>query len=169
MGQLRSAVRALASTGLAPGPLLDALDGYCRRHEVGQMATLAYAQLHLGTRCLRFACAGHPPPVLMRQGEAPVLLWEGRSLPLDAFSVQAPRAEAAQTLQVGSVILLYTDGLIERRGQPLSEGLDRLLAEVAAERDQAPAALAPAVVRTLHDQAHADDVCLLAARIGETR
>jgi phosphoserine phosphatase RsbU/P len=166
MGQLRSALRALASTGLRPGPLLDALDGYARRHDVGQMATVACAQLHLPTRCLRFACAGHPPPVLVRPGERPELLGGGRSLPLDAHAPRAPRDEAAEVLPPGALLLLYTDGLIERRGQPLSAGFDRLLAEVAAQGDRPPAALAPAVVRALRDPAHADDVCLLAARVG---
>jgi phosphoserine phosphatase RsbU/P len=165
MGQLRSALRALASTGLRPGPLLDALDGYTRRHGVGQMATLAYAELHLPTRCLRFACAGHPPPVLAAPGARPELLWEGRSLPLDAHATRGARAEAALTLPAGAAVLLYTDGLIERRRQSLSDGLDRLLAEVTAQDDQAPAALAPAVVHALHDPGHADDVCLLAMRI----
>ena len=64
MGQLRSAVRALASTGLTPGPLLDALDSYARRHEVGQMTTLAYAELDLDSGVLVLACAGHPPPAM---------------------------------------------------------------------------------------------------------
>ena len=70
MGQLRSAVRALASTGLPPGRLLDALDAYAERHEVGQMTTLIYAQLGLGSRRLRYACAGHPPPLILGPGRS---------------------------------------------------------------------------------------------------
>jgi PAS domain S-box-containing protein len=167
MGQLRSAVRALASTGLGPGPLLDALDEYSRRHDIGQMTTLVYAQLSLGSRRLRFACAGHPPPVIVRPGEEPCFVWEGRSRPLDTFMAGAkPRGEAERPLAPGSAVLLYTDGLVERRSRPLQEGMDLLLAEVAAHRDDAPATLTTTVVRALRDSEHADDVCLLAARLG---
>ena len=163
MGQLRSATRALASTGLSPGPLLEAVDRYAHRHQVGRMATLACAQLHVGTRRLTYACAGHPPPLLAGGDDPPRLLWEARSLPLDAYVESGPRAEAEELLPPDSLVLLYTDGLIERRGRTLTEGLDRLLAEVAGRRGRPPAELAPAIVRALHDPEHADDVCLLAA------
>ena len=62
-------------------------------------------------------------------------------------------------------MLLYTDGLIERRRESLTDGLDRLLREAAAHRDAGPAELAAAVVHALHDPEHIDDVCLLAARV----
>ena len=91
MGQLRSAIRALASTGLAPGPLLDALDGFVARHRVGRMTTVAYAQLDVATGGLRYACAGHPPPILLAPGVAPRLLWDGRSVPLDSVAIGGPR------------------------------------------------------------------------------
>ncbi|MEA2478111.1 MAG: phosphoserine phosphatase RsbU/P [Thermoleophilaceae bacterium] len=164
MGQLRSAVRALASTGLAPGPLLDALDAYARRHGVGRMATLIYAQLDLGTRTLRYACAGHPPPLIVSPGAEPYFAWEGRSLPLDAYtSALAPRADATASLSAGSAVVLYTDGVVERASRPLDAGMDLLLREVAARRDDA--ALGGPVVRALHDSEHPDDRCLLAARL----
>ncbi|HEV7808734.1 MAG TPA: SpoIIE family protein phosphatase [Solirubrobacteraceae bacterium] len=168
MGQLRSAVRALASTGLGPAALVTALDGYARRHRVGRMTTLVYAQLQLGTRRLRYAVAGHPPPLLVMPGEDPCFVWDGRSLPLDAHRVSAERArdEAVRVLAPGSAILLYTDGLVESRSRPLDEGMDCLLHEVAARRDDPIAGLVAAVVRALHDAEHIDDVCLLAARVG---
>jgi PAS domain S-box-containing protein len=167
MGQLRSATRALASTGLAPGPLLDALDAYAQRHDVGRMTTLIYAQLGLGTRRLRYACAGHPPPLIIAPGEDPCFPWEGRSTPLDVRRASdGPREEAAITLAPGATVMLYTDGLIERRTESLTEGMDRLLGVAAAHRDDRPAALVGAVVRALHDPAHVDDVCVLAARVG---
>jgi sigma-B regulation protein RsbU (phosphoserine phosphatase) len=166
MGQLRSAVRALASTGLPPGRLLDALDAYAARHEVGQMTTLIYAQLGLGSRRLRYACAGHPPPLVLSPGEEPSFAWDGRSTPLDVSD--EPRGEAAVTLAPGSTVLLYTDGLVERRMESLTDGMDRLLGVAAAHRDDTAAALVGAVVRTLHDPAHIDDVCVLAARVAAT-
>ena len=166
MGQLRSAVRALASTGLGPGRLLEALDAYSDRHGVGLMTTLICAQLGLGSRRLRYACAGHPPPLILGPGDEPSFAWEGRSTPLGVrIASEGPRAEAALTLEPGSTVLLYTDGLIERRSESLNDGLDRLLRQVAAHRDDATATLAATVVRELHDPAHVDDVCLLAARV----
>ena len=166
MGQLRSAVRALASTGLGPGALVEALDRYSRRHGVGRMTTLVYAQLHLASRRLCFIAAGHPPPVIVVPGEQPRLAWDGRSLPLDAHRASAqPRGEAAVVLAPGGAVVLYTDGLVESRARRLDDGMDRLLREVAKHRDDAPAELASSVVRALHDAEHTDDVCLLAARV----
>ncbi|MCA1690376.1 MAG: serine/threonine-protein phosphatase [Actinobacteria bacterium] len=132
MGQLRSAVRALASTGLGPAALLTALDRYAARHGVGWMTTLVYAELCLASRRLRYACAGHPPPVIVSPGREPEFAWEGRSMPLAAhLQAGRPRGEATCELAPGSTVLLYTDGLIERRDQPLDEGMTRLQAALA--------------------------------------
>ena len=164
MGQLRSAVRALASTGLGPARLLDALEAYVQRHDVGRMATLVYAELDLAERQLRYACAGHPPPVILAPGEEPGFVWEGRSLPLDALTVpEEPRGEASLSLAPGTTLLLYTDGLIERRSSNVDEGLKRLLSELSSRREES--GLAHAVVRALEDREHPDDVCLLLARL----
>ena len=166
MGQLRSAVRALASTGLGPGALVEALDRYSRRHGTGRMTTLIYAQLHLASRRLRYAVAGHPPPLVVVPGAEPCFAWEGRSLPLDAHRASArPRDEAVLVLAPGSAVVLYTDGLVESRARRLDDGLDRLLRAVATHRDDAAAELASSVVRALHDAEHTDDVCMLVARV----
>jgi sigma-B regulation protein RsbU (phosphoserine phosphatase) len=166
MGQLRSAVRALAATGLGPGPLLDALDAYAERHDVGRMTTLVCAQLELGSRTLRYACAGHPPPLVLRPADEPCFAWGGRSTPLDIYLAPAkPRSEAELTLPPSSTLLLYTDGLIERRSESLQDGMDRLVIEAASRRDEPAANLAVEVVRVLHDPENIDDVCLLVARV----
>ena len=67
MGQLRSAVRAVAGAGGAgPGPAAaQRLDRFVEQVEAAGMATLAYAELDLATGELRYACAGHPPPLLV--------------------------------------------------------------------------------------------------------
>jgi phosphoserine phosphatase RsbU/P len=166
MGQLRSAVRALAATGLGPGPLLDALDVYSRRHGIGQAATVVYGELDLVSHELRFACAGHPPPVLMRPGEEPCLVWDGRSPPLDVDPERPRRRpEAARRLIPGSSIMFSTDGLVERRSQPITQSLDELVAQVASHRDSSAASLAGAVVAALGEEEHADDTCLLVVRL----
>ena len=165
MGQLRSAVRALASTGLGPGRLLDGLETYARRHDVGRMATVVYAELDLAARRLRYACAGHPPPAILPPGEEPSFAWDGRSLPLDALAgPDEARSEATLQLEPGTALLLYTDGLIERRSSNVTQGLDRLLRELSSRRDEP--GLADTVVRALEDRDYPDDVCLLLARQG---
>ena len=166
MGQLRSAVRALASTGLRPGRLLEVLDRYARRHRVGQMATLVYAELSVGSGYLRYACAGHPPPLLLAPGEEPPsFAWEGRSTPLDPYLPFGERAEGDSHLRAGATVLLYTDGLIERRSHSADEGMDRLCAEAAAHREDPLAKLSATITRALVDEEHRDDICLLAARL----
>ena len=165
MGQLRSAVRALASTDLAPGSLLTALDRYSRRHGVGQMTTLAYAEIELDTRTLRYACAGHPPPAWIEPGRPARFAWDGRSLPLDAHMAVDARAEGVLELPPGSSVVLYSDGLVERHDRPLQSGLDTLLAAVEQLRGESPAAIAEALTRDLADRGRPDDVCVLVARV----
>jgi sigma-B regulation protein RsbU (phosphoserine phosphatase) len=165
MGQLRSAVRALASTGLSPGPLLDALDGYARRHEVGQMTTLAYAELDLDSGVLVLACAGHPPPAVTTRDGPATFLWDGRSTPLDAAFGPSQRPESTVTLAPGATVVLFTDGLFERVDRPLQEGLDLVLAELVEHRHEPAPALANAVTdAALAGRRTTDDVCLLALR-----
>jgi PAS domain S-box-containing protein len=163
MGQLRSAVRALASTGLTPGPLLDALDGYARRHQVGQMTTLAYAELDLESGVLVLACAGHPPPAMTAPDGSASFLWDGRSTPLDAAAEPTPRPEATVTLAPGATLVLFTDGLFERVDRPLQEGLDLVLAELTARDGKTAQELADAMTKAaLVGRRTTDDVCLLA-------
>ena len=167
MGQLRSAIRALAATGLPPGGLLDALDRYARRHAVGQMTTVTYVEADLPAGALRYACAGHPPPAVLEPGRPARLAWDGRSLPLDAHRAARPRAEGVAEVAAGSTVVLYTDGLIERNDRPLQSGLDSLLATMDAVRDHTPADLAQTLTRDLAGPAERpDDVCVLAARVG---
>jgi phosphoserine phosphatase RsbU/P len=165
MGQLRSAVRALASTGAGPAGVLTALDRYAARHAVGRMATLVYAELDPASGRLRYACAGHPPPLLLPPGGGAAYAWEGRSLPLDAWPT-GPRGEAEVRLAPGTGVLLYTDGLIERRSGTLDAGLARLLAEAEAHAAEPAQAAVRAVARSLAGDERPDDVCLLLARRG---
>jgi phosphoserine phosphatase RsbU/P len=165
MGQLRSAVRALAAAGGPPGKLLETLDRHVRRHDVGRMTTVAYAQVDLGTRELRYAAAGHPPPVLLEPGRSPRLLWGGRSVPLDAGLEAGPRPDDLVVVAPGSSLLLYTDGLIERRGSSLSAGFDGLLAALG-RLAAGSGGLAESVLQELSETgAEADDVCVLAAHL----
>jgi len=165
MGQLRSAVRAFASTGLGPAAVLTALDEFSRRHQIGQTTTLVYAQLGIETGALRFACAGHPPPIILEPVGDPAVAWEGRSLPINVDAGFGSRPEAGLSLQPGSTVVLYSDGLIEHRHRPQEDGIARLVDELAGRRRQPFKGLAESVVRTLREPADADDTCMLAAHL----
>jgi PAS domain S-box-containing protein len=167
MGQLRSALRALASTGFDPGALLEALSEFSRRHDVGQMATVAYAEVDVRLGTMRYACAGHPPPAVVDPDGPPKLVWEGRSPPLDAHMTWSDRAEGALELAPSALVVLYTDGLIERHDRPLQTGLDHLLEAVEARRAEAPEQLASGLAEDVAEAGvRADDVCVLAMRLG---
>ena len=168
MGQLRSATRAYASTGLRPGPLIESLDDFAKRHRVGAFATVVYVEVALAPLELRIASAGHPPPVLTESGGEPLLLWEGRSAPLMVQGRQARvREEAVRPLDTQSRLILYTDGLVERRAETIDEGLDRLLAEIRESDPSGPLSdLTRDLVRALEAGETDDDICVLAVSVG---
>jgi PAS domain S-box-containing protein len=165
MGQLRSAVRALASTGLRPADLLSSLDEYSRRHDVGRMTTLICAELDPQQRVLRFACAGHPPALIQPPAGEPRFAWGGRSLPLNPYGEPVVRAEADCQLEPGSRVWLYTDGLIERRHSTHDE-LEQLRTAVAEHGDLPLAEAARGVARSVDAPGQGDDSCLLVAALG---
>ena len=168
MGQLRSAIRAFASVSASPAEVLEGLDAFSRRHGVGQMATVVYADIDVTAGELRYACAGHPPPALVDGTGTARFLMDGRSLPLGAFLRPRPRSGATVALEPGSAVVLYTDGLIERRDQSLDTGLDRLLAALAGV--DLPVDVADAVMQSMMGrEPRADDVCVLAAVVGRQR
>jgi sigma-B regulation protein RsbU (phosphoserine phosphatase) len=166
MGQLRSALRALASTGLEPGALLEAMSEFSRRHAVGQMATVAYAEIDVRLGSMRYACAGHPPPAIADPAGAAWLASEGRSPPLDAHAFWSDRPDSDCRLRHGAMVVLYTDGLIERRDRPLQAGLDELLAMIDRLRDESPDTVASSLAYDLAGATPGDDVCVLALRFG---
>jgi len=167
MGQLRSATRALAGADLGgPAQLLERLDRFASGVPLALMATLAYAEIELDGGAVRYACAGHPPPLLLAPGAEPVVLWEGRSLPLGVATEAARPADGRVTLVPGGRLLLYTDGLVERHDEPLDRGLERLAAAVEALRSCAPQALVDELVETLRqDDTPRDDICALCVEL----
>jgi anti-sigma regulatory factor (Ser/Thr protein kinase) len=125
MGQLKSALRAYALEGHGPAATLDRLKAMVRSTTGGGMiGTLLVAVFDPQTATLRYASAGHPPALVRSAGGVVGYLPDGRTTPL-AVGVQ-PAREAETVLEDGSLLLLYTDGLIERRTEGLGAGLDRL-------------------------------------------
>jgi serine/threonine-protein kinase RsbW len=163
MGQLRGAVRALAPTG-SPSRVLDALDLFVEQVPQAAMATIAYAELDLESGALTYACAGHPPPLVLGP-DGGRLLWEGRSLPLGASFEGHQRTQATDRLDPGETIVLYTDGLVEDRARGISAGLDLLLDVAVQAGGSAPSSLVDTVVgRLVVEVDNEDDVCVLAVR-----
>jgi PAS domain S-box-containing protein len=166
MGQLRSAVRALAGAELDPAAVLRHLDTFVGQVDAAQFATLAYAEVDPDTGRVAFASAGHLPPVMLDPEGEPRLFMEGRSAPLGVPDAGSLRPQAQFALEPGAGFLLYTDGLVERRGEPIDAGLARMLAAVAASPSRSPARLVETLPEALLESgAGGDDVCLLSFRL----
>ncbi|MGX6605061.1 SpoIIE family protein phosphatase [Micromonosporaceae bacterium Da 78-11] len=166
MGQLRSAVRALASAEAGPARLLEGLDRFVERVESARMATIAYAEINLISGEMTYACAGHLPPLLHEPAGSPEFLLQGRSAPLGSRAGDTVRTEQRRRLRSGSRMLLYTDGLIERRTRPIDQGFEVLAREYSRRRDAPLKGLAAGLADTLVGRDNADDVCLLCLTLG---
>ncbi len=167
MGQLRSATRALAGTALGPARVLDLLHRFAETAPGAHMATISYAEIDLRSGRTRYACAGHPPPVLLQPGQAPTLLWDGRSPPLGTAGPPDSVAESHLRLAPGARLVLYTDGLVERRRGYIDAGFEELARALQAHRTTPIRELPGMLVEALHrgDEPD-DDVCLLCLDFG---
>ena len=157
MGQVRQAVRAYAFEGHTPAGLMDRLDLLVSDSGLA-MTTCLCGILDPATGILRFSNAGHPPPLLRRSDGSVERVEEGLSHPL-GVTMAHRHVEAEVTLAPGEALLLYTDGLVERRGEIIDEGIDRLAARLAAGSTDAEEAC-ERIVAELEDNL-ADDVALL--------
>jgi serine phosphatase RsbU (regulator of sigma subunit) len=175
MGQLRNMLRAIAwAVDDTPSHNVARLDQAMRDLDVRGMATLVYARIEqdadqraTGQRTLRWANAGHPPPlVVSAEGEARLLGSAGADLML-GVSPTTERTDHRAAIEAGSTLLLYTDGLVERRGEDLNVGLDRLAAAAAAHHGLRLEDFLDAVVADVLRDRLEDDVAVLAVRFHE--
>jgi serine phosphatase RsbU (regulator of sigma subunit) len=163
MGQLRSAVRALGMGSESPAELVGAVNRYLRDDDA-PYATLAVVTLEPSTAECRFALAGHPPPLVLDVAGRAFFPDGGRNPPLGADVDNRPDDEPLE-LEPGTMLLLYTDGLVESRTRPLDEGLERLqLAAEAAFRSQVPF-LDGLLARMMLVENRLDDVALLSVTV----
>jgi serine phosphatase RsbU (regulator of sigma subunit)/CHASE1-domain containing sensor protein/anti-sigma regulatory factor (Ser/Thr protein kinase) len=163
MGQLRVAWRALSQEAHGPASLLMLLDRFSRDLPGAEVTTVASAELECSTGTLRYASAGHLPPMVVDRFGRARFLEGGRSVPL-AVVDPAPREESVTTMEPGDTVVLYTDGLVERRDESLDEGLERLrqTAEHVAGRDADRDRLGDALAAELIDEGTSvDDVAIL--------
>ena len=164
MGQLRNSLRAFASEHQDPAEVVRRLSDMVEAHLDAPFATLAYLVLDLHDRRCRYVVAGHPPPLLVAPSGTARYLNDGRTLPLGVDG-DATLEVAETTLETGSTIVLYTDGLVERRDAPLDVGLE-LVRETAGSVAGGPDTLVDHVLRGVFEGTERyDDVAILAARL----
>jgi anti-sigma regulatory factor (Ser/Thr protein kinase)/putative methionine-R-sulfoxide reductase with GAF domain len=162
MGHLRSAMRAFATDVESPAELLGKLSRFAEQ-EHSRMATVTYATINLDTWVVDWARAGHPYPLLMRADGSTEFLDHAAGPPLGA-GAPADYDEQRVTLGPGETLLFYTDGLIERRGQNLSEG-EAALVEAAIAAPDEPELMCRAIIdRLTQGIAVPDDIAVLALR-----
>jgi serine phosphatase RsbU (regulator of sigma subunit) len=164
MGQLRNSLRGYAMEGHRPAAVLTRLNQLMMAFSPDLLASAIYGHLDTRTALFTWACAGHPPPIVVSplgcrllQPPAGVLLG----------AATAPHfATAHMTLGGQQILLLYTDGLVERRGAGLTEGIERLL-RVAAEApvEDVDAFCSEVVARMTSGENLPDDLCVLALRV----
>ena len=125
MGQLRSALRAHALEGGDPGEILQRLNRFLLTLAPEPMATVLLLVVEPATCTVRYASAGHCSPLMLRSNGSAAYLDGARGVPLGALD--APLYEDATiTVDPDEALILYTDGLVEQRGESYATGLDRL-------------------------------------------
>lgn len=160
MARLRGALAGLAITGASPDRLVGWLNVLVRHVAPEHTASVIAGYFDPGTRLLTWAQAGHPPPVLVRGGRAcPVEPPDGILLGAGQDSYQL----ATLQLQPGDMMLLYSDGLIERRDRSIDAGLATLVRAARGTGD--PEQLIAAALGALGSTDTDDDTCLLALSV----
>ena len=162
LGALRNAIRAYAMEGHGPAEITELVNRFVLWDDSrDHMATLVLAVLDAVSGELEWVNAGHPPPLVVG-GAATTAFLEGvRSVPLGVLAFPGYRAERT-AIEPGGAVVLYTDGLIERRGEHLETGM-AALADAAAGGPLLADALCDRLLATVSSAgAAADDVAILA-------
>ncbi|MEB4207508.1 SpoIIE family protein phosphatase [Mycobacterium sp. 94-17] len=165
MGQLRSSARALLINGAEPAVLLDQLDSAASLIPNAYCTTVFLAILDTDTGVLQYSNAGHMPAVLAgpRPGTT-TLLTDAASVPL-AVRRHEPRPQATQVLPPGSTLMLFTDGLVERKHESIDDGIDRAANVLAQDMTSPVDTVADRVLDELAPAAgYDDDVALVVYR-----
>ncbi|MFD6969214.1 PP2C family protein-serine/threonine phosphatase [Streptomyces sp. NPDC059949] len=166
MGQLRSALSAASHVAEGPAQALEVLGLYARSVTGAESTTAVSVFIDWNGRTLTYSSAGHPPPALCDRDGTVVFLDQATDPPLGARPEHAARPQARTAFTDGSVLVLYTDGLIERRREDIDTGLQRLADALARHRAAAPEALADALLADLIPPVGVtDDTALVVLRL----
>jgi GAF domain-containing protein len=159
MAQMRSAMRTLIAVDPRPDALMAALDQVFETLHVDQLVTTVYALADPATDRLEVVSAGHPEPLLVRADGTIEALSPHSTLLLGVGGGE--RAVLEVDLRPGDALLLYTDGLVERRGEDSDDGTARLEAALAAFRSDDLEDWLTRVVETTRDLTRDDDVAAM--------
>jgi len=164
MGQLRASTRALLLTGAEPAKVLEQLDSVAELIPDAFCTTVFVAIIDTDAGTLRYSSAGHLPPVLAAGSSPPELLTDAGSVPL-AVQRDEARPQAVRPLSPGSTLMLYTDGLVERRDEAIDDQIDRVAAVLTDTVDLPVESVADAVLSRLAPEGgYDDDVALVLYR-----
>jgi PAS domain S-box-containing protein len=165
MGQLRSASQAVLPRAPGPAEALADLDTFASRIPGAECTTVFCAILDPAAGTVTYSSAGHPPPILVTAEGEHQLLDQAGSLPLAMLPDGWRRSQATATLPTGATLMLYTDGLVERRGQPLDKGIDAAAVTMAEHARDHPDDVANHVMSAMTPAAgYEDDVAVLIYR-----
>jgi anti-anti-sigma factor len=164
MSQLRTALRAYAVEGLEPAEVVAKLHRLVRHLRVGLSTTLAYLDLDPFTLELRYVSAGHLPVLHVPAGGSPRFLTGARSTPLGAAPAQTAIPQERLVMQAGDSLLLYTDGLVERRDASIDSRLEELRATLEAASSDLATQLEQLTTTLTDGSVRTDDIALLALR-----
>ncbi|MGN9841261.1 PP2C family protein-serine/threonine phosphatase [Nonomuraea sp. H19] len=166
MGMLRSALSAAIRTFQEPAKALEALGLYARSVEGALATSIIQAVIDTRSHHITYSSAGHLPPVLAHCDGTCDLLDQATDPPLGARPTHTARPQAYLPYSPGDALVLYTDGLIERRGEDIDAGLRRLCDALACSACLGPEGLADALLARLGVSGGGrDDVALIVARL----
>ncbi|MET7294676.1 SpoIIE family protein phosphatase [Streptomyces griseoloalbus] len=166
MGQLRSALSAASRVADGPAQALNVVGRYAHVVDGAESATAVTTFIDFERRTITYSSAGHPPPVLLHHDGRLEFLDQATDPPLDARPDPTPRPEAMTTFASGATLVLYTDGLIERRREDIDTGLLRLAESLRRHRTEDPETLADIVLLELLPPGGAtDDTALVVVRL----
>ncbi|MCK0116008.1 SpoIIE family protein phosphatase [Isoptericola sp. S6320L] len=169
MGQLRSVIRSEAWSGRSPAEVVSGMDELVRGLGMADIATCVFALVDLpdehGSRRITYTRSGHPAPLLLRVDGTVEHLDGALTTPIGVSTIHEEVPQAEAVLHPGDVLVLFTDGLVERRDRPLRAQLENL-ATCAGEIEQGmdAAGIRDAIVEVCADGTREDDTCLLVVR-----
>ncbi|MGW1544444.1 PP2C family protein-serine/threonine phosphatase [Streptomyces sp. NPDC002309] len=168
MGQLRSALSTAIHATCQPARALKALAHYAATVESALATTAVQTLIDETTHTITYSRAGHPPPLLLDADTRTVhVLDQVADPPLGVWEPEAVRTQVTLAYQPGATMVLYTDGLIERRDQDIDTGLARLIHNLTRHGHLSPESLADALLADLqtHRDGPDDDIALLVVRL----
>ena len=166
MGMLRSALSAAMRATERPAEALQILGLYASSVDGAEAATAVKVRVDSSRRLLTYSSAGHLPPVLLHPGGDCELLDRATDPPLATRPEDQPRLEAGMPYTPGDFLVLYTDGLVERRGEDIDVGIGRLIDALGRAGPTGPEELADDLLRQLGVSSGAqDDIALVVIRL----